>query len=322
MTDYNLTTAIILGFAVGDALGVPFEFMEEIEIDFKFSDEMVGEGTYNQPAGTFSDDTSTMCCTIEAMIENNSLMGMADNFIKWKNENYWTARGEVFDIGNTTLVALKEYENTGDLSGSATNNEYNCGNGSLMRILPLLPYTINLESDEKFEFIRKVSSITHGHIRCAIACFIYLEMAEKFWLDRTGSKNIIYSRMLKTVMPYLTSKKDLENELSHFQAIFDGPTSIPKEEISNSGYVVDSLFLSFHCFMRYNRYEMNVWYAISFGGDTDTNAALTGALSALMGGIREIPERWLNNLAKKEDLQDLANRWSHSIKVKNQVLIY
>ena len=58
---------------------------------------------------------------------------------------------------------------------------------------------------------------------------------------------------------------------------------------------------------------MNVWYALSFGGDTDTNAALTGALSALMGGFREIPERWLNNLAKKEDLQDLANRWSHSM---------
>lgn len=313
MAENTLTNALVLGFAVGDALGVPFEFMEADEIDFEFSDEMVGEGTYNQPVGTFSDDTSMMCCTIEALIQGNSLGRIATYFLKWKNENFWTARGEVFDIGNTTVVALREFEKTGDYSGVITNNEYSCGNGSLMRILPLLPYTMKMQSDDKFEFIRKVSSITHGHIRCAIACIIYLELAEKIWTDRTGSKTIIYSRMLQAVLPYLESKKELKNEMPHFQAIFDGPKSIPKEEISNSGYVVDSLFLSFHCFMRYNRYEMNAWYAISFGGDTDTNAALTGALSALMGGIREIPEKWLNKLARKEDLMDLAFRWGQTI---------
>jgi ADP-ribosylglycohydrolase len=59
---------------------------------------------------------------------------------------------------------------------------------------------------------------------------------------------------------------------------------------------------------------MCVWYAISFGGDTDTNAALTGALSALKGGLHEIPKRWLNQLAKKEELFDLTERWFNSLK--------
>jgi ADP-ribosylglycohydrolase len=61
---------------------------------------------------------------------------------------------------------------------------------------------------------------------------------------------------------------------------------------------------------------MGVWYAVSFGGDTDTNAALTGALYTLNGGKKEIPERWLAPLAKKEELIDLAKRWSESIDKK------
>ena len=79
---------------------------------------------------------------------------MADNFLKWKNENFWTANGEVFDIGNTIKVALNAYEKTGDISGAATNNEYSCGNGSLMRILPLLPYIMDKSLDEKFKYIK------------------------------------------------------------------------------------------------------------------------------------------------------------------------
>jgi ADP-ribosylglycohydrolase len=316
MLNIKLTNAIILGFAVGDALGVPFEFLEADEIEFKYSDEMQGNGTYDQPIGTFSDDTSMMCCTIEALIKDGTTETMADNFLKWKNENFWSARGEVFDIGNTTLVALKVYEETGDLTGSSTNNEYSCGNGSLMRVLPLLPYTMKMTMDEKFEFIQRVSIITHGHIRCTIACFIYLELAEKIWKDDTGSKSIIYSRMLQSVGPFLSSKEETKNEMHHFENIFTRPQGIPKEELSNSGYVVDSLILVLHCFMKYNRYEMGVWYAVSFGGDTDTNAALTGALYTLNGGKKEIPERWLAPLAKKEELIDLAKRWSESIDKK------
>jgi ADP-ribosyl-[dinitrogen reductase] hydrolase len=316
-TDLSKTTALLtdllIGFAVGDALGVPFEFLEADEINFKYSDEMVGEGTYNQPAGTFSDDTSMLCCTVEALINDNSLKGIADNFLKWKNENYWTARGEVFDCGNTIQVALKAYEKTGDLTGLSTNNQYSCGNGSLMRILPLLPYTIKLNQDEKFELIKQVSAITHGHIRTAIACFIYLEFAEIVYMDRTVSKRIIFSRLLQKVVPFLMAKQELKEEMVHFEKILDGPNSIPVQEFSNSGYVIDSLHLCLHCFMKYNRYEMCVWYAISFGGDTDTNAALTGALCTLMGGKREIPERWLSKLAKKDELFDLAERWAMAL---------
>jgi ADP-ribosylglycohydrolase len=243
---------------------------------------------------------------------------MADNFIKWKNDNYWTAHGEVFDIGNTTLVALREYEKTGDLSGKSTNNEFYCGNGSLMRILPLLPYIKNMKLNDKFEFIQTVSSITHGNIRTSIACFIYLMLAEEILNDNTGNKLIIYGKAMSRAERFLKNNKVTKEELKHFEKIFSFPHHIPKEDISNSGYVVDSLFLSFHCFMKYNRYEICVCYALSFGGDTDTNAALTGALCTLMGGIQEIPERWLNKLSKKNELIDLSNRWNESMRKNNK----
>jgi ADP-ribosylglycohydrolase len=274
----NALKSIIFGFSVGDALGVPFEFLESDEIQFNFDYDMTGEGTHNQPSGTFSDDTSLLCCTIEALIHDNSTQRIAVNFLKWKNENFWAARGEVFDIGNTTLIALEAFENNGDLTGQATNNEYNCGNGSLMRILPLLPYTIGMDMEDKFDFIHRVSAITHGHIRNSIACLIYLEFAKNILEDKTGNKNIILSKTVRNVVKCLQFKKETAEELKHFNQLFNKlPQHLTFHEISNSGYVIDSLILCIHCFMKYNRFEMCVCYAISFGGDTDTNAALTGA---------------------------------------------
>lgn len=316
-----LCEEIIFGFAVGDALGVPFEFLEEDEIDFKFSDEMAEFGTYHQPAGTFSDDTSMMCCTIEALIQAGTTKTMADNFVKWKNENYWTAHGEVFDIGNTIQVALKAYEKTGDLTGEATNNEYSCGNGSLMRILPLLPYISDMSQEEKFNYIKSISSITHGHIRAAIACFIYLELAQHIFEQGQIYKLRLFAFLSVKILPFLENNPETKDEMKNFETLFATlPTQIPREKLSNSGYVVDSLILAIHCFFRYNRYEMGVWYAISFGGDTDTNAALTGALYTLYGGKKEIPARWLNKLAKKEELENLSERWAASINKAHEIL--
>jgi ADP-ribosylglycohydrolase len=312
---------IIFGFAVGDALGVPFEFLEADEIDFKFSDEMAEFGTYHQPAGTFSDDTSMMCCMIEAMIQDGKTKTMADNFLKWKNENFWTANGEVFDIGNTIKVALNAYEKTGDISGAATNNEYSCGNGSLMRILPLLPYIMDKSLDEKFKYIKSVSCITHGHIRTAIACFIYLELAQHIFEQGKIHKPRFAAFLSRTILTFLENNPETKDEVKNFEILFTNlPARIPREQLSNSGYVVDSLILAIHCFFRYNRYEMGVWYAISFGGDTDTNAALTGALYTLYGGKKEIPARWLNKLVKKEELENLSQRWASSLNKAHEIL--
>ena len=100
MKDLNTNIkSALFGVAIGDALGVPVEFKSRELISENPVEDMMGFGTYNLPPGTFSDDSSLTFCLAEALSEGFDLDIIARNFIKWYYENYWTARGNVFDVG-------------------------------------------------------------------------------------------------------------------------------------------------------------------------------------------------------------------------------
>ena len=86
----------LFGVAVGDALGVPVEFKSRQTILQNPVTDMIGYGTYNLPPGTWSDDSSLTFCLAEALTKDFSLNTIAQNFIDWCYNNYWTARGDVF----------------------------------------------------------------------------------------------------------------------------------------------------------------------------------------------------------------------------------
>ena len=173
----SLTEAMLMGIAVGDAMGVPYEFMTEEELKQETFDEMKGYGTYDQPAGSFSDDSSMTFCLVESLINKESIEDTAKSFIKWKNEDYWTANNETFDIGITTDLALSNIENGIVINKAASKDERSNGNGALMRVMPLAFYVEGLSMDERFALVEKYAGITHGHLRSHMACFILVEYA-------------------------------------------------------------------------------------------------------------------------------------------------
>src|SRR6516225_6524493 len=88
------------GVAIGDALGVPVEFKTRAYLQDNPITDMIGYGSWNQPPGTFSDDSSLTFCTAESLINGYDLQHMAQTFLKWYTEGYWTAHGKFFDIGH------------------------------------------------------------------------------------------------------------------------------------------------------------------------------------------------------------------------------
>jgi len=173
----NKIKSALLGVAVGDALGVPVEFLSRDEIKQQPVTGMQGYGTHNQPAGTFSDDASLTFCLAEALTKDFDLQEIANNFVKWCYNGYWSAHGDVFDIGIATRAAIERLAR-GEKPEYAGGFEIaSNGNGSLMRILPLIFYIKYMPLEERYRITKQVSSITHGHIRSVIACFYYLEFA-------------------------------------------------------------------------------------------------------------------------------------------------
>jgi ADP-ribosylglycohydrolase len=268
---------------------------------------MLGYGTHNQPAGTFSDDSSLTFCLAEALCDGFDLNAIAQNFVRWRASNYWTAAGAVFDIGNATRHAIDRLEQgvKPDLAGGSEASAN--GNGSLMRIAPLLFYLLDKPVQERFEITRQVSSITHRHIRSTIACFYYLEFALQLLAE--ADKFEIYKNLQSEISRHLNSLEIWPQEIACFDRLLKGNIyELPEQEILSSGYVVSTLEASIWCLLTTGNYRDAVLKAVNLGEDTDTTAAVTGGLAGLLHGIESIPEEWKNQLARNEDIAALSER--------------
>jgi len=305
----NHLQTILLGTAVADALGVPVEFEPRSSLKENPVTDMREYGTYHLPKGTWSDDTSLALCLAESIVEGLDLNKLALKFIAWKNDNYWTPRGWVFDIGIGTRIAIERLEN-GEIAELAGGfEESDNGNGSLMRILSLILVTKNLPIDERFNWTKKVSSLTHAHIRSVMACFYYLEFAKK--ITEGNNKYETYNALQHEVTSYFEAKEINQKEINLFGRLLkEDIANVEEDDIVSSGYVLDSLEAAIWCIMTTNSYKEATLKAVNLGRDTDTIGAITGGLAAILYGLESIPTEWLNVLARKEDIITLAEKYS------------
>ncbi|MDR3250815.1 MAG: ADP-ribosylglycohydrolase family protein [Tannerella sp.] len=301
--------ALLFGVAVGDALGVPAEFSSRQEMKQNPVTDMRGYGTYNLPPGTWSDDSSLTFCLAEALARDFDLYVIAENFIKWYYQNYWTATGNVFDVGIATKAAINSLNHSGGITPDKAGGfrDTDNGNGSLMRIAPLAFYLFDRQIDERFEITRQVSAITHGHIRSVIACFYCLEYAKQ--LLEGKDKLIAYRNLQSEIAAYLSFRSIPQSETAKFDRLLKGNIYDAKEEeIHSSGYVLHTLEAAVWCLLTTENYRDAVLKAVNPGEDTDTTAAVTGALAGLCYGLENIPQEWRKQIARRHDIEDLAER--------------
>ena len=271
----NKMTDAILGLAIGDALGVPYEFKQRGS--FTCTD-MVGHGTHDQPAGTWSDDTSMTLATLDSLKNNNGKVVTDDirrNFNDWLRQGDYTADGEVFDAGITTCTALR--------NGKPAVGEWDNGNGSLMRILPLA--FVDCTDDE----IRAVSAITHGHWISEEACVIYVHVA----------KRLLAGEDISSIIPTLNYEKPFDR--LKFINILD------ISQIKSSGYVVDTLEAALWAVSHEGDWEKSfrgdILAAVNLGKDTDTVGAVAGGLAGIIYGLDDVSD-WVEQLRNKEEIMD------------------
>jgi ADP-ribosylglycohydrolase len=265
----------LIGFAVGDAVGVPFEFKERGS--FKCTD-MVGYGTHSQPIGTWSDDTSMIVATMRSIIRCNGINfdDIMEQFKNWYETGAYTPHGVCFDIGGTTAGAIHRYSMglSTDLCGST--GEYANGNGALMRILPFA--FIDATDDQ----ISKVASLTHNTARSNFFCEWYVKICRAI-IDHTFDPSDVYLNMIK---------------------------NMNIDDLDSSGYVVGTFVSALWCFLNTDNYKDCVLTAVNLGKDTDTVAAIAGGLAGLYYGIDAIPTEWKNKLVYYKYLESTAIAFS------------
>lgn len=305
----------ILGFIIGDALGVPVEFVGRDNLKNNPITDMEEYGTHNQPKGTWSDDTSMVLATMNGIINDDYLSldykKIMNNFLLWKDKAQFTPFNKVFDIGNATSYALSVYQqhiydNDADNVICGTGEISSNGNGSLMRIMPIVLYleraNIDYRDEKFFEIIKTVSSMTHSHIYSIFGCYIYsVYMAELL----RGTDKLEAYQILQKHLQELVKNNDKFSEVKKvYSRVINGDLlKLKEKEINSSGYVVDSLEAALWSILTSNSFEESVLKAINLGEDTDTIGALTGCLAGLIYGEYKIPEKWINALQEKDYLE-------------------
>lgn len=310
----SIVHSAIIGLAVADALGVPVEFEDRSKLAADPVTDIRGYGTYNQPPGTWSDDSSLTFCLADSLCDGYDLADIARKIVAWRKAEIWTPHGEVFDIGMTTQRAigiLAEILTSGDLDAlkelREEADEYTNGNGSLMRILPLYFAINELSLEEQFKRVWEVSALTHGHVRSALCCFYYLRFFHQIANKKT--KEEAYRITNQEFSVFLKQREIAYGEQQLFQRILSGTIAeLPEEAIASDGYVMHSLEASLWCLLRNEDYPTTVLAAINLGEDTDTTAAIVGGWAGAFYGLSGIPDHWKKILVKYEEIIALCDR--------------
>ena len=301
----------IIGHAIGDAMGVATEFNSREKLMANPVVEMIESVVHNQPAGTWSDDTSMEIATIDSFIEKKCFD--YDDIMKrweaWIANGDYSCNGVTFDVGRTCLSAVTKYHTgTKPLECGLTRINSN-GNGSLMRILPVALYCYSKKSSDSeiISLVNDISSLTHAHDISKLGCYIYVKYI--IYLLEGLSKEDAYKKIQKE--DYSSYSEEAINVYDRIlkNNIYD----YPLDEIKSSGYVVDTLECVLWILLNAETYRDCIVTSTNIGEDTDTIGAIVGSMAGIIYGYDNIPVEWLEKLRRKDYLIDLANKFESAI---------
>lgn len=322
----ELVNDALIGFAIGDAFGVPYEFLFRDEIsNYKLKD-MLGNNTEEKidsrwgsiiPAGAWSDDTSMIVATMASFVRNNGSFDNDDimkSFIAWWGEGKYASLDKPFGLGGVVYKALQSYINGVPPEKCGPSGFKDNGNGSLMRILPYSLYCIenNIPFDETCKIISEGSALTHGNDISKICCCIYTEFLRKCVETRNPVLAFDSLYGLDYTNYFSEEAVSIGNEITKGSLKYDGIDSLNEK----NGYVVETLKGVFYSLLNGSNFENTIYEAVKIGYDTDTVAGITGAAAGIIYGIDDIPKNWMDTLRKKNNLENLALEFSKCLSKK------
>jgi ADP-ribosylglycohydrolase len=280
---------IMLGLMIGDALGSRFNDMQPDDIPLLDLDYI-----RDNPPKRYTDDTEMAISVLEERICNGIIDqgALKDRFLRryssWRR--YGGGMLEVIERwrrGDTVRTAAASlYDGTG-----------NFGNGAAMRVAPISAFFTLDELDDLFEQVRRCAILTHTHsygisgaLLQSYAVLLALnDIPVDTWINRIFKLPIesAYKIKMGDVVQCL-ERNATANECAR--------------EVGNDAEAIEAVPAAVYSFLRHpDSFTDSVSFAVSMGGDTDTIAAMTGAISGAFLGDGEIPEELWTSLDERKE---------------------
>ena len=302
----------ILGFAVGDTLGVPIKNTNRSKLRLEPVEDMFGYGYYGVPTGTWSENTSLMLSTIDSIVENDSI-DYDDLIMKMMNLGKYgnfKNSSNIFKLSDANMNTIYNYK-----SGLST---FECGNSvftdcsCLSRIVPIVYYLNSMEYtfEEDVSLINDICSISHMNEINKLGCMIFTDYTKQLLggVGKLEALNFIRNREYnKFYSDYCISLYDriLNEDFSNLNMYL----------IKSDNDIVNTLESCLWSFINGNSYEECLVKGINLGNNTDMIGAITGLWCGIFYGNYYLPKKWFDKLKGKDmlnymclEFNDILNR--------------
>lgn len=309
--------ATCLGLAIGDALGQPFEFCTPDQIKKSgWNGDLIYGDIWKLKAGQYTDDTLMALCIADALVADGKFVAqtVADNYIKWVES------GNLRGIGNTcerSIYNMKKgfpldqcgkknigrakpsFKRVGDVGKPDLATDF-CGNGTVMRAAPIgLFFRNDLKALEAAAI--QDATMTHDHpdARDAsyVLCFIIAKLSQGEDLTYAVSQIVDLNQEYPHVLESIICGLECHNK----EMSLDEVGTI----MGTTGCAHSTLGTALYCAASSNSFQEALVKAVMMGGDTDTRAAITGAILGTVAGVEGIPAEWVKQVENTERLQEL-----------------
>lgn len=265
----------LLGQLAGDALGSLVEFQKPEQIKREYPNgvrDLADGGRWNTLAGQPTDD-SEMALVLARMLVDR---GTYDRQAALDAYLYWFKSGP-FDCGNTIDQALRGHQQKDSQA-----------NGAMMRISPLGIFGVNFSLEKVAEWARQDAALTHPHLICLQANELFA-MAIAYAI-RMGCRAQNLFQQIEVWAKEMNAEKNLLEAISH------SVSKSPEDYVHQQGWVLTAFQNALWQLLHAENLEEGVVDTVMRGGDTDTNAAICGALLGAVYGREAIPKRWVDCL--------------------------
>ena len=257
-----------LGQLAGDSLGSLVEFLSPDVIRVAYPGgvrDLADGGVWDTQAGQPTDDSEMALMLARTLVRE----GRYDPAAAFAAYVHWYNSGP-FDVGGTTFAAL----------AARTPRHSSQANGSLMRISPLGIFGA-ASPVEAAALARADSRLTHPNPVCQDACAAFVRAVATAVGSGASARACHEAALAEAQQPAVRST---------LEAAFHTP---PDDYLTQQGWVLIALQNAFYQLLHAPTMEAGVTDTVMRGGDTDTTAAIAGALLGAVHGRAAVPARWV-----------------------------
>ncbi len=289
---------VLLGLAVGDALGAPLEFQSAEEIVRDYDGpvrDMLGGGSHGWQPGEWTDDTAMAVCVAEGILSQGRFdaADVAERFLRWFQSG-------PRNVGNTISAAMRalacgeRWDRAGRWAHDHLSGKTG-GNGAIMRCAPIAMLDYRFP-ERLLEDSVNSAIITHWDPRARYgAAALNLAIAALIREEPLEEALRVAAAGVQAVCPEIAG-------------LFETAGLGERSALCPSGEATDTLRLALWCLVRTTSFEEALIATVNLGGDADTDGAVCGALAGARYGLAAIPARWLEPLRERERLLRLATQ--------------